>query len=60
MNMCDETAGFRVLCPTRWIVCNEIFCRITGNYIALLELWDTILQDKIVRARVNGVSMVYV
>ena len=58
VNMCDETLGFRILCPTRWTVRNETFRSITENYIALLELWDTILQDKIdseVRARVNGV-----
>ena len=57
--MCDETAGFRILCPTRWTVCNETFHSITDNYTVLLELWDEILDERIdseVRARVNGVS----
>lgn len=58
VNMCDETSGFRILCPTRWTVCNETFRSILENYLALLELWDTIFYERVdseLRARVNGV-----
>ena len=58
VNMCDETAGFRILCPTRWTVRNETFVSIIDNYTVLLELWSEILDENIeseVRARVNGV-----
>lgn len=58
VNMCDETSGFRILCPTRWTVRNETFRCIIDNYTPLLELWETILGERVdseVRARVNGV-----
>ena len=51
--------GFRVLCPTQWTVRNETFQGILDNYSALLELWETILNDKPdseTRARVNGID----
>ena len=54
-----ESVGFRVLCPTRWTVCNETFCSVIDNYNALMELWEDILSDRVdseTRARVNGVS----
>lgn len=54
-----DTVGFRVLCPTRWTVRNETFRSILDNYNVLLELWDTILNDKPdsdTRARVNGID----
>ena len=46
-NMCDETAGFRILCPTRWTVRNETFVSIIDNYTVLLELWSEILDENI-------------
>ena len=55
----DDTVGFRVLCPTRWTVCNETFHSILDNYSALMELWEAILNDKPdseTRARVNGID----
>ena len=58
VNMCDHASGFRILCPTRWIVRNETFCSIIDNYTVLLELWGEILDQRIdsdVRARVGGV-----
>ena len=54
-----DCVGFRVLCPTRWTVRNETFQSILDNYSALLELWETILNDKPdseTRARVNGID----
>ena len=33
-----DSVGFRVLCPTRWTVCNETFRSILDNYNVLLEL----------------------
>ena len=54
-----DTVGFRILCPTRWTVRNETFNSILQNYHTLLELWETILDDKPdseVRARVNGID----
>ena len=54
-----DTVGFRVLCPTRWTLRNETFRSILDNYNVLLELWDTILNDKPdsdTRARVNGID----
>ena len=54
-----DCVGFRILWPTQWIVCNETFQSILDNYSALLELWETILNDKPdskTRARVNGID----
>jgi len=54
-----DSVGFCVLCPTRWTVRNETFQSILDNYSALLELWETILNDKPdseTRARVNGID----
>ncbi len=54
-----DTVGFRILCPTRWTVHNETFRSIMDNYDALMELWETILNDRLdseTRARVNGVA----
>lgn len=54
-----DSVAFRVLCPTRWTVHNETFQSILDNYSALLELWETILNDKPdseTRARINGID----
>ena len=54
-----DSVGFRILCPTRWTVRNETFHSIMENYDALLQLWETMLDDRLdseVRARVNGVA----
>ena len=54
-----DSVGFCILCPTRWTVRNETFHSIMENYDALLQLWETMLDDHLdseVRARVNGVA----
>ena len=41
-----DCVGFHVLCPSWWTMRNEIFQSIFNNHSALLELWETILNDK--------------
>ena len=53
-----DSVGFRILCPTRWTVPNETSHSIMETYDALLQLWETMLDDLLdseVRASVNGV-----
>ena len=52
-----DTAGFRVLCPTRWTVRHETICSIRRNYEAFLVFWEEILEDCIdseTRAQEHG------
>ncbi|XP_076343198.1 zinc finger MYM-type protein 1-like [Tachypleus tridentatus] len=53
-----ETAGLKVICPTRWTVRGQSFDRIIANHKALLLEWDVCLGDRLdseMRARIIGV-----
>ncbi|XP_076341725.1 zinc finger MYM-type protein 1-like [Tachypleus tridentatus] len=53
-----ETAGLKVICPTRWTVRGQSFARIIANHKALLLEWDVCLEDHLdseMRARIIGV-----
>ena len=54
-----DNPGFRVLCPTKWIVRAESLKSVLENYTALQELWDAALEtglDAEVRSRITGVK----
>ncbi|XP_076315014.1 52 kDa repressor of the inhibitor of the protein kinase-like [Tachypleus tridentatus] len=53
-----ETAGLKVICPTRWTVRSQSFDRIIAKYEALLLEWDVCLEDRLdseMRARIIGI-----
>ncbi|XP_076308589.1 zinc finger MYM-type protein 1-like [Tachypleus tridentatus] len=53
-----ETAGLKVICPTRWTVRGQNFDRIIANYEALLLEWDVCLEDRLdseMKERIIGV-----
>ena len=56
--LCPDTPGFRVLCPTRWTVRAKSLQSVQNSYSVLQELWDFMLDGNVdpdIRARVNGV-----
>ena len=52
-------AGFRVLCPTRWVVREASLKSILDNYTVLQELWEVSKNystDPSMKARIIGVQ----
>ena len=48
--LAPDTAGVRVLCPTRWTVRAEVLQSILDNYVVLQELWvESLDQVKILK-----------
>ena len=59
MELAPETAGFRVLCPTRWTVRALTLQSVLNNYDAILRLWDEAkdaTKDTEIKARIIGVE----
>lgn len=57
--MKSDTAGIRVLCPTRWTVRVYALKSILDNYSVLQDLWDVALdeaKDTESKARIHGIS----
>ena len=57
--LAPETAGFRTLCPTRWIVCAASLKSVSENYEVLFALWEESLESLLesdIKARVIGVQ----
>lgn len=53
-----DTAGFRLLCPTRWTARSETISSIMTIMMSL-EFWESLLDDRPdseTRARVNGLA----
>ena len=53
-----DTPGFRVLCPTCWMVWAKSLQSVLDNYFVLQELWESMLDGNIdldVRAQVISV-----
>ena len=59
-DVAPDSAGLRVLCPTRWTVRGESLQSIVKNYGVLQEEWDKCLDEMSlipdVRARIAGVK----
>ena len=54
-----ESAGMRLLCPTRWTVRADALKSVLDNYTALQETWEEALEvakDTETRARILGVA----
>ena len=57
--LAPETAGFRTLCPMRWIVCAASLKSVSENYEVLFALWEESLESLLesdIKARVIGVQ----
>ena len=58
-DLAPDTAGIRVLCPTRWTVWAESLRNIIDNYEVLNEVWVESLEevtDTEIKARIRGVQ----
>lgn len=54
-----QTAGVRVLCPTRWTVRADSLASILDNYTILQDTWEEaveIVKETATKARINGVA----
>jgi len=54
-----DTAGFRVLCPTRWTVRGATLASVIENYSVLQDLWVECIdctKDTEMKARILGVE----
>ena len=53
-----NSAGMRLLCPTRWTVRADALASVISNYEVLLQTWDEavdVVKDTETKARINGV-----
>ena len=55
-----DTPGFRILCPTRWIVRSCSLKSVLDNYVVLQQPWDDCLKEHLqsdVKARIIGIQV---
>ena len=58
-SLAPDSAGIRLLCPTRWTVRADALKSVVDNYTALEETWEEALEvakDTETRARIMGVA----